>query len=95
MAVPTDTPTKKGHGGIVSAIFHAKTASGWSLPMGEEVGRQYAEAKGALARFYAPANEELYRMMAAMGPGMGWEGRWEEAPPRPDGVGGNRTGPVR
>lgn len=82
--VQTGAPTKKGQGGMVSAIFHAKTHSGWSLPMEAEVGRQYEGTKGALARFYVDANEELYRLVEAMGPRVGWEGRWEEAPPRPD-----------
>lgn len=81
----------KGRRQEVDAAFRAKRESGWSLPMGEDVRGLYEETLEDLHAYYVEANEQLYRLMEELGPGAGWEGKWEV----PELVRyRNRTGPV-
>ncbi|GAX77037.1 hypothetical protein CEUSTIGMA_g4484.t1 [Chlamydomonas eustigma] len=53
--------------------------SGWSLPLkDEDAPETYSEVLAALRSYYKPANEELYRLMEAMGPSSGWTGKFPE-----------------
>jgi hypothetical protein len=64
------TDQKKKHKG-------RERASGWSLPLKDkDAPETYSEVLLALRNFYKPANEELYRLMEAMGPTTGWTGRF-------------------
>ncbi len=50
--------------------------SGWSLPLPENARLEDAETIDMLYRFYAYANEELYKLMTSLGPSIGWKGRF-------------------
>ncbi len=58
-----------------------RNSSGWSLPLKD---RDATRDLDALYRFFGPANEDLYRLMEALGgPAIGWNGgrfptRWKD-----------------
>ncbi len=53
-----------------------KLEGGWSIPVDNETLQLYRPVLEELYRFYGSANEELYRLMTALGPGIGWRGRF-------------------
>ena len=64
----------------LDAAFRSKNASGWSLHIPSEVRSHFYKTISNLKAYYAHANEELYRLMGELGPGvaLGWEGpRWD------------------
>ncbi len=60
----------------IDAAFLEKNSSGWSLSYEGDLGAT-DEVLRELRGFYAHPNEELYRLMAALGPGIGWRGRFK------------------
>ena len=57
-------------------VFSSPAAAAASAPCRYNSSELYADTIDALGRYYAPANEALYSLMEALGPGVGWEGRW-------------------
>ena len=57
----------------INKILQNKTSSGFILPK-HEVEKIPAEAIQELYRFFARPNEQLFRLMDALGPGIGWRG---------------------
>jgi hypothetical protein len=61
----------------LNQAFLAKKSSGWSLPLKDaDALTKYAHTLEWLYKFYAHPNEELYRMMEALGPASGWTGKF-------------------
>lgn len=59
----------------ITSILQNKTASGFFLPK-HDVEKIPAEAIQALHAYFDRPNEQLYRLMASLGPDIGWRGRF-------------------